>query len=75
MTVEPGIYFIPELIQRWERDRHCAAFINYPKLEGYLGFSGIRIEENVAITQDGVRILGKARPRTIEEIASVRKAG
>jgi Xaa-Pro aminopeptidase len=75
MTVEPGIYFIPELIQRWERDRHCCGFINYPKLESYLGFIGIRIEENVAITQDGVRILGKARPRTIEEIASVRKAG
>ncbi len=75
LTVEPGIYLIPELIQRWERDRHCAAFIEYPKLESYLDFSGIRIEENVLITQDGCRILGKPRPRSIEEIAAVRMAG
>jgi Xaa-Pro aminopeptidase len=75
LTVEPGIYFIPELIRRWERDRHCLEFINYPKLESYFDFSGIRIEENVTITQDGARILGKARPRTAPEIASVRKDG
>jgi Xaa-Pro aminopeptidase len=72
LTVEPGLYFIPELIRRWERDRVCADFINYPKLESYLDFSGIRIEENVLITPAGSRILGKARPRTAEELASVR---
>ena len=72
LTVEPGLYFIPELIRRWERDRVCTDFINYPKLESYLDFSGIRIEENVLITPAGSRILGKARPRTVEELASVR---
>jgi Xaa-Pro aminopeptidase len=75
LTVEPGIYLIPELIQRWQRDSHCSAFIQYSKLEGYLDFSGIRIEENVVITRDGCRILGKPRPRSIEEIAAVRMAG
>jgi Xaa-Pro aminopeptidase len=72
LTVEPGIYIIPELIRRWKAEGKFSGFINYPKLESYADFSGIRLEENVLITADGCRILGKWRPRTAEEIAKVR---
>jgi len=71
-TVEPGIYFIPELIQRWKAERKFFDFINYETLERYSDFSGIRIEENVLITPEGYRILGKKRPRTIDEVAAAR---
>jgi len=73
LTVEPGLYFIPQLIRQWERDRTCAEFINYPMVESYLDFSGIRIEENLLVTEAGSRTLGKPRPRTIAEIAAVRE--
>lgn len=72
LTVEPGIYFIPELIRRWKAEGRFTAFIDYPKLESYAGFGGIRIEEDVLVTPDGHRVLGKWRPRTPEEIAAVR---
>ena len=72
LTVEPGVYFIPELMRRWKAEGRFTAFIDYPKLESYAGFGGIRIEEDVLVTPDGHRILGKWRPRTPEEIAAVR---
>lgn len=67
-TVEPGLYFIPQLMDRWKAERKFVDYIDYDKLETYRDFSGIRIEENLLITEDGHRILGKARPRTIEEV-------
>jgi Xaa-Pro aminopeptidase len=72
LTVEPGIYLIPELIRRWKAEGRFSGFINYPKLETYADFGGIRIEEDVLITPTGHRVLGKWRPRTPEEIAAVR---
>jgi Xaa-Pro aminopeptidase len=72
LTVEPGIYFIPELIQRWKAEGRFLDFIAYEKLESYFDFGGIRFEENVLITPDGRRVLGKARPRTIDELAAAR---
>lgn len=71
-TVEPGLYFIPELARRWKAEGKFTEFIDYTILEHYLGFGGIRIEENVLVTADGHRILGKWRPRTIEEVEQVR---
>ncbi|MGD1147956.1 MAG: aminopeptidase P family protein [Thermoanaerobaculaceae bacterium] len=71
-TVEPGIYFIPELARRWKAEGKFADFIDYDTLERYLGFGGIRIEENVLVTPEGCRILGKWRPRTIEGVERVR---
>ncbi len=71
-TVEPGIYFIPELINRWKAERKFTDFINYDKLETYRDFGGIRIEENLLMTPEGYCILGKARPRSIEEVESAR---
>lgn len=72
LTVEPGIYFIPQLIDRWKAEGKFADFINYDKLEAYRDFGGIRIEENLLITENGHRILGKKRPRTLEEVEAVR---
>lgn len=73
LTVEPGIYFIPELIDRWRAEGRYKEFINYDAVEKFKNFSGIRIEDNVLITEDGPRILGKAIPKTIEEIETLRR--
>ncbi len=58
LTVEPGIYFIPALIDQWRADGTCADFINFNALEDYRDFGGIRLEDNVAITATGHRVLG-----------------
>lgn len=57
ITVEPGIYFIPALIDRWEADGTCGGFINFTRLKPYYDFGGIRLEDNVALTKAGSRTL------------------
>ncbi|SDL67677.1 Xaa-Pro aminopeptidase [Segatella bryantii] len=59
VTDEPGIYFIPALIDEWKASGHCKEFINFDKLETYKDFGGIRIEDDVLITKDGCRFIGK----------------
>lgn len=61
VTDEPGIYFIPALIDEWRASGHCAEFLNFDMLEKYKDFGGIRIEDDVLITDDGCRFLGKDR--------------
>ncbi len=61
VTDEPGIYFIPALIDDWKASGHCKEFINFDKLETYKDFGGIRIEDDVLITKDGCRFIGKDR--------------
>ena len=61
VTDEPGIYFIPALIDDWRASGHCKEFLNFDMLETYKDFSGIRIEDDVLITADGCRFLGKDR--------------
>ena len=70
MSNEPGIYFIPALIEKWKSEKRHEEFINYSKLESYYDFGGIRIEEDVLITENGNRRIGlnKRIPATIEEI-------
>lgn len=62
LTVEPGIYFIPALIEKWEREQIHSAFINFPKLHSYFDFGGIRLEDDILITPTGNRLVGKHRP-------------
>ena len=73
VTVEPGIYFIPQLIDRWKEDDMFPEFINYELLETYKNFGGIRIEDDLLITENGSRVLGKPIPKTIEEIEAIRE--
>jgi Xaa-Pro aminopeptidase len=68
VTVEPGIYFIPQLIAQWQAQGKHSNFINYDKLNDYLNFGGVRIEDDILVTDNGYRVLGKAIPKTISEI-------
>ena len=74
VTDEPGIYFIPALIDEWKASGHCKEFINFDKLETYKDFGGIRIEDDILITKDGCRFLGTKRipyhPKELEEFMS-----
>ena len=72
ITVEPGIYFIPELIDRWEGEGQCKDFINYSKLKSYRNFGGIRIEDNILIQGRGRKVLGPPIPKTVAEIEAIR---
>jgi Xaa-Pro aminopeptidase len=71
LTVEPGIYFIPALIDKWKAEGKHTEFINYEKLEAFKGFGGIRIEDDVLITADGYRLLGKPIPKTVAEVEEI----
>ena len=69
MTDEPGIYFIPAYIAKWKNEGLNKEFINFDKLEPYMNFGGVRIEDDLLITETGNRILGTRRiPVTVEEI-------
>jgi len=72
LTVEPGIYIIPELIDRWAAEKKYAEFINYDVLNTYRDFGGIRIEDNFLITENGSHLLGKYLPKTLKEIEGLK---
>lgn len=72
LTVEPGVYIIPELIDRWAAEKKLDAFINYELLDKYRDFGGIRIEDNFLITANGHQLLGKYLPKTLKEIEELR---
>jgi len=73
MTIEPGIYFIPELIDIWKSENKLADFINYNLVESYKDFGGIRIEDNVLVTTNGCRVLGQPIPKKVAEIEEIMK--
>jgi Xaa-Pro aminopeptidase len=68
ITTEPGIYIIPELIDQWKAERKHEPFINYELLERYRDFGGVRIEDDVLVTETGYRLLGKPVPKTVEDV-------
>ena len=68
LTVEPGIYFIPELINKWQKEKINSRFINFNTVNKYRKFGGIRIEDDILVTKSGHRVLGKPIPKTIKEV-------
>ena len=72
LTIEPGVYFIPELIDYWGAEKRFEDFINYAELNKWRDFGGIRNEEDYLITADGARRLGKKIPLTTEEVEAMR---
>jgi len=68
ITNEPGIYFIPALIEKWKTEKINHDFINFDRLEKYLDFGGIRLEDDILVTENGCQILGERIPITPEEV-------
>jgi Xaa-Pro aminopeptidase len=71
-TIEPGIYFIPELIDLWRSQNKFNEFINWEKVDSYRHFGGIRNEEDFVMMENGAKLLGKPKPKTIEAIEAIR---
>jgi len=72
VTIEPGLYFIPELMDQYKAEKKYMDFINYDKLNALRAFGGIRIEEDLVITTDGSRLLGKPLAKTADAIEALR---
>jgi Xaa-Pro aminopeptidase len=71
-SIEPGIYFIPELIDLWRSENRFGEFLNYEKIATYKDFGGIRNEEDYLITENGARLLGKKIPIHTEDVEALR---
>jgi Xaa-Pro aminopeptidase len=71
LTVEPGIYFIPELIEQWKSEKKFTNFINYKNIDEFRDIGGVRIEDNILVTKKGSRVLGKPIPKTMKEIEKI----
>lgn len=71
VTNEPGIYFIPALIDQWRSEKTNAAFINFDKVDEYRGFGGIRLEDDMLVTESGCELIGKRVPIEPEEVEKV----
>lgn len=68
LTNEPGIYFIPALFDIWKKENKFTDFINYSEVEKYLDFGGVRLEDDILVTDKGCRLIGKRIPITVEEV-------
>jgi Xaa-Pro aminopeptidase len=68
LTIEPGIYFIPALIEKWKSEKLHQDFINYNEVEKYIGFGGIRLEDDVLVTAGGGKYIGDRLPLSVKEI-------
>ena len=71
VTVEPGIYFNSALIETWRRERRVDAFINYAKLAAFERLGGIRLEDDVLVTEDGARVLGPTIPKSVATVEAL----
>jgi Xaa-Pro aminopeptidase len=73
LTVEPGVYFIPQLIDQWKAERRHEAFINFGEVEKFRNARGYRIEDNVLVTPAGNKVLGPPIPKTVEDVQAACK--
>ena len=71
ITNEPGIYFIPALIEKWKNEKINIQFINFNKVEQYIGFGGIRLEDDILVAETGGCVLGKRVPINIDEVEEI----
>ncbi|MCX6308948.1 MAG: Xaa-Pro aminopeptidase [Bacteroidia bacterium] len=71
LTVEPGLYFMPELIQKWESEKILPQFVNYDRAKQFIGTGGIRLEDDALVTETGCRLLGKRLPISPDEIEAL----
>lgn len=71
ITNEPGIYFIPELIKKWDAEKINSDFINFDRLSDYFNFGGIRLEDDILVTDNGCEIIGERVPITTDEIENI----
>ncbi len=71
ITNEPGIYFIPALIEKWKAEKNNIDFINFDRLESYLDFGGIRLEDNILVTETACEMIGDRIPITPDEVEDV----
>ncbi len=74
LTIEPGIYFIPELMDKWKAENKFTEFLNYDKINKFRNFSGCRNEEDFVITETGAKLLGKPKPKSIEDVEAIRNS-
>jgi Xaa-Pro aminopeptidase len=72
LTVEPGIYFIPELYEQWSAEQRYANFIDYGAAHDWLGLGGLRIEEDWLVTDSGARMLGPDFDRSVAAMEAAR---
>ncbi|WP_412063463.1 aminopeptidase P family protein [Rubrivirga sp. IMCC45206] len=75
MTVEPGLYFNKALIGLWKSENRHADLIDYAEAERWVGFGGVRIEDDILITDDGFRVLGPGIPKEIADVEEIVQAG
>ena len=73
ITIEPGIYFIPQLIDLWQKEKINTDFLNFEKINEFRNFGGLRNEEDVLITDSSYRILGEKLPKTIQDVEAHRE--
>ena len=71
ITNEPGCYFIPALIDKFKAEKKFLSFVNYDELESYKDFGGIRIEDDILVTENSSRVLGTPIPKTVKEIEEI----
>jgi Xaa-Pro aminopeptidase len=71
MTVEPGIYMIPTLMDKWRAEGRFTDFLNYDVIDKFRGFGGIRVEDDIVVTETGSRLLGKAIPIEIDDVEAL----
>ena len=73
LTIEPGIYFIPQLIDLWQKQKINTEFLNFTKINKYRNFGGLRNEEDILITDTSHRILGEPLPKSVKDVEEYRE--